>query len=294
MLDLTKYDERVLALPNLVCAVDKSRSDYAGLDVHIHVAVEEFIMDAAKKYPRWKFIGYRPWARTRVNGTQVLEISRFRVYDGREFVGEVGCGQSGRGKNYVTLSNDRISKMMERGDSLKTGNKEKALKLMGKHFGIRTAAEMWHEAYDACGQLAYTTRSETNHRFDSVYGSLVRYLIPYFMENWDEIRRIAESQKADPQMLDALPELYDKRLIANEVRVCFEKQEGVVVVIHGTSYVVRDGVSGSLTTYDTDTLPEWIKRGVGLLKLTDKKTVLRDVGLRADDDMFFVIRKDEA
>lgn len=292
MLDITKYDERVLGLPNLVCAIDKSRADYVDAPVEIYKSLDEFMKEAAVKYPRWKFIGFRPWIKTRMNGAHVLEVSRFRVYEGRELVGEIGCGQSSRGKDYIVLTNDRIEGMRERGTSMKTGNKEKALKLLGKHFGVKTPAELWHEGYDVCSQIAYATDRETKHRFDVNYSSLVGYLIPYFMEHWDEIRAIAEKRKADPQMLDAIPDLYDKRLIAHEVRTCLENKKGVVVVTHGTSYVVKDGDTESLMSYDTDTLPEWIKRGVGLLKLVENRNVLKDVGLRADDDTFFVIRKD--
>ena len=66
---------------------------------------------------------------------------------------------------------------------------------------------------------------------------------------------------------------------------------GATITLARGKYLLANG--DQIQEHTTDTLPDWIKRGVGMLKLVDKNTFIPGTGIRVDADTFFVINTGE-
>jgi hypothetical protein len=130
MLNDIDFDYPDLGLPNLVWAKEKAKTHNKRMQISTKLA--PLVFEAAKKFPRWKFVG----SHTR-EYSDYVEIAMFTVYENREKIGTVGTSQTRSGTKYV-IGNERIKKILKRGSAMETGDLKKALKLMAKSFGGST------------------------------------------------------------------------------------------------------------------------------------------------------------
>jgi hypothetical protein len=98
-------------------------------------------------------------------------------------------------------------------------------------------------------------------------------------------------------VLDRLPNTYEDYKIAQEIKECVEHRKGVVVIIHGNDYAVQSFLTAKddpkIEMFSTETLPDWIKRGVGMLKLVEPHNMIGAVGYKINDGAFFVMKGDQ-
>jgi hypothetical protein len=101
----------------------------------------------------------------------------------------------------------------------------------------------------------------------------------------------------DLTVLDRLPNTYEDYKIAQEIDECVEHKKGVVVIIHGNDYAVQSFATANadptIEMLSTETLPDWIKRGVGMLKLVEPHNMVGNVGYKISDGAFFVMKGDQ-
>jgi hypothetical protein len=307
MLDQVKYEYITLDLPNIQVAWERGR-DRAEIKFALDEPFKNFVIQAAMKFPMWRFMsggdlggmGITRNPITRV--TTDLKCYRFWVYDGSERLGAIGYEtrftKTDMRYTVYILNNERIANKRERGDSDKTKDINKALKILAKSFGSKTISERMREALDQCEDRVGSITTQKASRFNEEYRSLVYGLRKHLIvDKWEEIKQIATDSRVDLTVLDRLPSVYEDYKIAQEIDECVEHKKGVVVIIHGNDYAVQSFATANadptIEMLSTETLPDWIKRGVGMLKLVEPHNMIGNVGYKISDGAFFVMKGDQ-
>lgn len=291
MLDTAKYEYIELDMPNIFHAW-KVGDDKANVKFGIDKDIKDFIIQAAIKFPMWKFVGISSWRRDVGGILSAMEAYRFYVYEDREQIGVLSTEHSRAHGRMYCIGNDRIANARERGSSARTKDLDKALKIMAKQFGARTIFERVTTAMEECSQNLYAIRRTKYIEFNGAYTSLTTKLTRHLMDNWDLTLEMAKTNGVDPKILETLPTKYEDYTIAEGVQECFDQGKGAVVTIHGNDYAVKEG--DRVTIYGTDDLPDWLKRGVGMLKLVDKHALISGIGFKINEQSFFVMKGTEA
>lgn len=291
MLDQTKYEYIEVELPNIfvVWEIGKDKTDAMfGIDKDI----KEFVVQAAMKFPMWRFVS-ASISRRKIEGTNGMlhEAYRFNVYEDREKIGEISTDYSRAHGRVYCITNQRISQARERGRAAKTKDLNKAIKLLAKNFGVKTVQERLAEANGHCQTAIGLVYREKSERFRDGYKELANKLITHLMTNWDITKQLAKDSGVDPALIDDLPAKFEDYEIAREVYKCYDTDKGAVVTIHGNDYAVKEGKS--ITIYGTENLPEWLKRGVGMLKLVEPQHLIGKVGIKINQQSFFVMKGTE-
>ena len=293
MLDQTKYEHIEVELPNIFVVWEVGR-DKTGVVFGIDKDIKEFVMQAAMKFPMWRFVSSGlSKGRVTLDGKEVPTIDgyRFRVYEDREKIGEINTDYSRAHGKIYSVTNERIKSTRERGSAAKTKDLNKALKLLAKNFGAKTIHERLNEANGKCGNSLHMVCNDKSRTFINGYYELTNHMTHHLMTNWETTRQCAKDSGADLTKLDTLPSAYEDHMIAKEVEKCYENGNGAVVTIHGKDYAVKE--EKCVTIYGTDNLPAWIKRGVGMLKLVEDNTLIGKVGFKISEQSFFVMKEKE-
>lgn len=308
MLDQVKYEYITLDLPNIQIAWERSIIDRAETKFSLDENMQNFVTQAAMKFPMWRFLsggdlGGLGRVRNPISRlTTDIKAYRLWVYDGSERLGSISYETrfTKTDMKYVVyiLNNERIANKRERGDSDKTKDINKALKILAKSFGAKTINERMKEALDQCEDRVGSITTQKASRFNEEYRSLVYGLRKHLIvDKWEEIKQIATDNGVDLTVLDRLPSVYEDYKIAQEIDACVEHRKGVVVIIHGNDYAVQSFATANadptIEMLSTETLPDWIKRGVGMLKLVEPHNMIGNVGYKINDGAFFVMKGDQ-
>jgi hypothetical protein len=121
-----------------------------------------------------------------------------------------------------------------------------------------------------------------------VYAHIVNCLENYVMTNWATIKEVALANGAQAKAVNEILNTYEEYKVSEVIKKSFDKKEGVVAIIHGNDYAVKD--KDNVQIYGTDNLPEWIKRGVGMLKLIEERNIISNVGFKIKEHAFFVMK----
>ena len=294
MLDITKYEHHNLDLPNIIGATKlEQKADYEGHTFSIDVRIKEFIHSAAMKFPMWRFVGRYPatnWA------AKQTAFRTFVVYEGREDLGEIHYEYNHKNDVMFGFSNNRISDKRQRGSSMRTKDTKKALKIMATLFGAKTVVEQMREAIGKGMSSMGDIHQDRSRDFSRSFNYLTAGLIDHVFANWEQYKSIAVANGHHSNHLEKLPEQYEQYSIARDVWAKTSKESGVFVTIHGNDYAVLKGTEkaeGTPQILSSDSLPEWIRRKVGMLKLVEDEHFLRDVGYRISGTAFFVINQED-
>lgn len=292
MLDKSKFHIVQMALPNLHAYIDKNRHIETN-EYLLRPEFAEFANTAATKFPQWTFYGLaRPYRNHDNVAGYLCRIEELSVYDGKEYLGKAWLEHS-RGDYMFKVENERIENAVQRGRGKGSKDINKVLKTMAKTFGRKTLAERMKEATETTRYAVGQNESDARLAHDRAFNGLIYALHNHVAENLDTYIPIAVAAGTNAEMVSKIPELLERMSITKEIQTCHNKGEGAVVMIHGSDYAVREVVNGEsvLNIYATDTLPEWLKRGVGMLKLVEVRDSISGVGCRAAESVYFVIKR---
>ena len=307
MLDQVKYEYITLDLPNIQVAWERGK-DRSMYEFMLDEPFKNFVIQAAMKFPMWRFMsggdlgGMGITRKPITHETTDLKCYRLWVYDGSERLGSIGYEtrftKTDMRYTVYLLNNERIANKRERGEYAKTKDINKALKILAKSFGAKTINERMKEALDQCEDRVGSITTQKANRFHDEYRSLVYGLRKHLIvDKWEEIKQIATDSGVDLTVLDRLPNTYEDYKIAQEIDECVEHKKGVVVIIHGNDYAVQSFATANadptIEMLSTETLPDWIKRGVGMLKLVEPHNMIGNVGYKINDGAFFVMKGDQ-
>jgi len=238
----------------------------------------------------WTFISKSSCHGKTHDNKDLYEPYRFQVFDDREPLGIINYTHNSKREVVYCMTNERIANSRERGCEVRTKDTNKALKIIGKTFGAKTIAERVEESVASCERNINKIFQDKKSTFDYPYEVLASWLSQHIMKDYDTFFKIAVENGLDPSDVKDLPEKYEEFQVTRKINKCSDNGKGVVVTIHGNDYAVQKR-GNDLTIYGTETLPEWIKRGVGMLKLIEKHHMIANVGYKLNEQSFFVIEE---
>ena len=282
MLNDIDFDYIDLGLPNLLWAKEKAKTYDKRMQISAKLAPLAF--EAAKKFPRWKFVGSHNW-----EYPDYLDITMFTVYENREKIGTVGTSQTRSGTKYV-IGNERIKKLLKRGGAKETGDLKKALKLMAKSFGGRTNAEKLDAANVRLSGYLLGGNTTKQAAYGGAMQQVYRHLDDYVLANFKEVSAAAIAAGAKPNQVSNIPQMKEDYDTTTQITKTYLDHKGAFVLLNGRDYLVRDGKDQSPLVLSSEQLPSDLKGKLGMLKLLEDNHFLKDVGYRLNATTFFVMR----
>jgi len=289
---------RTVGLPNIKWARDTNW--WTNKEVEPNPTIGEFmdafIREAAKKHPEWTFINSMQYSYTSPeSGMAEVEMREFDVFHDREYLGTLGMDPF-RGRWAYAITNHRIRSKRERGHGAKTTDLRKALRLIDKEFGRKSYKEMLNALAETgrgkvqMSQRSHAARAAATERY------LVEYLTPHLVANFDTYRDLAVAEGAKPDKLDVYGEQLEARQVASNITDKVRAGDGLFVIVSNNVYAARDSGPKDAIAYHTwtsDTVPDVVRRKIGLLKLVEPDHFLAEVGYRIDDNSFLIMKEPE-
>lgn len=217
-----------------------------------------------------------------------LRVTNVIVYSGTEKIGMLGVD---RHQEKITLRNRAINEVMVRKGYMASGKANQLSANYDKFFRPATplakADRLRKKAYNEMARenMAQTRKSLAPTR------AFVESLTDHIMQNFDKYKEIAINSGWASEHEDTLPSLYsDYTLVAS-----IAPPPSYIRDSEGFYFYVSDGVclatnlaGKKVGAHYANTLPEKLAAKVGMLKLANDKTFVRDVGYRQQQDFFYI------
>jgi len=258
--------------------------------------MDNFIREAAKKHPEWTFINSMQYSYTPPDSSKAnVEMYDFDVFHDKEYLGSLGRDHFRGGWAY-TITNHRIQSKRERGHGAKTADLRKALRIVDKEFARKSYNEMLNELADkGRGKVTMSLHSHAA-RAAATERYFVEHLTPHLVANFDTYRDLAVAEGAKPDKLDVYGEQLEARQVASNITDKMRAGDGLFVIVANNVYAARDSGPKDAIAYHTwtsDTVPDVVRRKIGLLKLVEPDHFLAEVGYRIDDNSFLIMKEPE-
>jgi hypothetical protein len=261
-----------------------------------HPMLEPVIEKLAVLYPLWKFEAAGHQSLTHQG---VIYLTVFAVSCDGESLGTITRRYEGRDYQ-ICVTNDRIKSKLERTNYYKTKDPIKAIAKVKKMFGPNDTQEMARIARNKAGAVAQDAEWSKNREMGEAGEVVQRAAKKYVMGAGFEtfMAYVKDHYPAQEHEL-----LMTKSEVAEKARVELEtikatkdvismQKRGAVVTRRGNTYVVEQ--SDKVEICDDNTLPEWIRSRIGMLKLIEPAQFVSDLGMRASESVFVLIEPPEA
>jgi hypothetical protein len=253
-----------------------------------------FVDALIEKRPKWKFVATNRAGTVKLDdGTTAPSYRFISVYENNEKIGEIDYSYTYR-KNESQISfaydNERLAAKRQRGSWTKTTKLDKAVKDVLKAFRPKDTTEIVRERMKIVGgTVSHTVQMEARN-FTFQYGKLSDQMPNFVMANWEVL---------SPMMLEAglqfdptLPELYEAAEVAKAMgKSIGENGSGLSIIVRPNDYLVVR-TSGDVEIKTSEELPPEVRRKLGMLKLTEVKQYIPDMGIRCAEDTYFITGKD--
>lgn len=246
----------------------------------------------ALKYPNWEFkesgTSYESHMDSNGYGKKNFTATTFKVFEKREELGTIYVDKYNRQERYG-VDNFRIGAMRERGSGMKTIHLKKAMRHVEKYFGKKNLDEKMKDARDKAETVAYHASNELHRQQEWAWNKLIddakNFLVSKYWEEFVSFVNPKHASDAEnyPKLLSegkAGRQLYDA--------VRDSKKDYYLVSIEGMRYSISRA-NDPIQIKESDELPAFIKRSVGMLKLLEDKQIIGGVGMRVDAETFIVL-----
>lgn len=259
------------------------------MDTYLAPLVEKL----ALAHPEWQFKSHhcRKNYSKGINGADFgMEIERVKVMDKYEELGLLGTDYTTTGKRFW-VSNHRTEKMRERGSGMKTIHLDKACKHVEKYFGRKNSNEKIEQAEDQAHQVVNNAVTSTYYPMRNVWVDFEDVARQFVNDNLDTFRSYVQTNtdvtSTALAKLDTLPERITEWQGCRDIQEVHRKNEHTLVFLDGMNYIVKHKNQVEVKT--SEELPDYVRRGVGMLKLVENQQAITNVGVRVDDATFVVI-----
>ena len=251
--------------------------------------IHKVIHPLALKHPEWKFEGIHISRRGTLKDNNIeFEVTGFAVFYNREQLGSILTDQGySHDKVMYKMRNRRIEKEVARGDSMRTGNPAKALKIVEKYFAPVSPMEMFNELDTKASRMLFNAKNRAvglvrhiDHEFAEYMREFIKPIqhafIEYLTNKGVNVAELQEQDAAIAQfnVLQKITQVYDTSGLYK-------------IVVHNSKYLVMHGEKFSVR--ESDELPLDIRGKLGMLKLVEVSNAIEDVGMRVGEDIFYVI-----
>lgn len=258
--------------------IPKAYEHLTSNDVYFEGLLAEFILKMHDKHPKFVFqprwIAYADSESPSVNQVYVscdkVVLGSVEVYAGK-----------------FTMRSDRIIRDKPGSRRVQTSDIKRAGREFTKYFKPESAAEVLAKHADMARRAVYNAMDAARAKRNMALNLVDSYLLQHIMDNLDTYAATAKSHGATDTMLDAAKLGYAEWSVIDSA--VGDKFDGYIVHIKDGLYRVgrrhREKVCDVYTSTD---LPAHINDKLGQLKLVQNNTHIRNVGLRVDDNTFYV------
>ena len=246
--------------------------------------LKDLIEQLALKYPQWTFVETSSTAMA-VNKEYLAH--RFDIKDKREVLGTIDKDYASNGYRY-RIDNHRIQGMRERGSGMKTIHLNKALKHVDKFFGKKNVTEKITEARRNVENVLSQVDNEKGWRLRGTWGSMESQARDFVVNNYQAFVDSVVNKSSVAKQLEVLPTQVAEYNATQHLINMLKNNNAFIVFIDGVNYSVQKG-KDPLEIKQSDELPDFIRRAVGLLKLVEDNQVISGVGLRVNESTFLVL-----
>jgi hypothetical protein len=255
------------------------------VDTFLAPLVEEL----ALKHPEWKFEADYNCKRHTENGI-TWTIERMKITDKYEVLGQIGIDYFNSGKRFW-INNHRVQDLRERGSGMKTIHLNKAIRHVEKFFGLKNLDEKLKEARQQARETIDNIAREKYYAFNNVWRTIEGVGQQFLLEHMEAFKAATKDTPAF-MSVEKFPEVRHELTHSNNVRDLVNTGKAYLVFIDGMNYSVSLGQSQP-EIMSSEELPDFIRRGVGMLKLVEKQTMITNIGFRADENTFVVLPPSE-
>lgn len=281
MLNDIDFEFVELDLPNLGWLRKKDGKDTR--PVFITPRLLPLALEAAKKFPKWKFCSRPSWVHD-----DRLEVGALNVYEGREKLGSISAGSGRYGVKYV-IDCERISAKRKRGNAQETGDLKKAISIMAKNLGVKTHTEKMREVHEKLSYQLSTGHSAREQAYQGTMRVMFKFMEPYIFEHLEEIVEAVNAKTTSKLKPDDVRQLKEGQDVAKEISEKHRTPDGVAVFItDNNTYILSESQYDKPIVLKPEQLPEAVRRNLGMLKLLDDGHFLAGVGYKANGSMFFI------
>ncbi len=246
--------------------------------------LKDLIEQLALKYPQWTFV---ETSVTAMAVDKLIHAHRFDVKDKRELLGTIDKDYCGSGYRY-RIDNHRIEGMRERGSGMKTIHLKKAIKHVDKFFGKRNMVEKITEARRKVENTLSQIDNEKGWRLRGTWNAMESQARDFITSNYQAFMDSVVDKTSIAKHLEQLPTQVEEFNATQHLTEMLQKDNAFIVFIDGLNYSVQKG-KDPLEVKQSDELPDFIRRAVGLLKLVEDNQVLSGVGFRVNETTFLVL-----
>lgn len=258
------------------------------INPQVHPFIAELLTKLSAKRPTWEFICNTRRIMFPGGVAASNNYNEFKIYDGDELLGYVTREWRHHGDSYV-FNNERILATKVRCAPTATKDVDKAAKLILKHFYVQSNVERMGAVLRSTTDAVNTLLVRYEHEFKHVYSKVANRVQQYALDNWDEVQKHLPGM--DDQLRAMVPTSKAELERARGVHYAHKNFHGATVHVVGKAYLVSYGQdpTGQVHTYTTATLPAALKGSVGMLKLIQPQEYVESVGMRVDENTFFVM-----
>ncbi len=246
--------------------------------------LKDLIEQLALKYPQWTFV---ETSVTAMAVDKLIHAHRFDVKDKRELLGTIDKDYCGSGYRY-RIDNHRIEGMRERGSGMKTIHLKKAIKHVDKFFGKRNMVEKITEARRKVENTLSQIDNEKGWRLRGTWNAMESQARDFITNNYQAFMDSVVDKNSIAKHLEQLPTQVEEFNATQHLTKMLQTDNAFIVFIDGLNYSVQKG-KDPLEIKQSDELPDFIRRAVGLLKLVEDNQVLSGVGFRVNETTFLVL-----
>ena len=281
----------MLQLENVILPREKDKNG-----IEVVATIEEFLVPLVEKlalnHPEWRFESYYCRKHYGVsNGADFgMVVERLKVMDKYEELGQLGTDYTRSGKRFW-VSNHRTEKLRERGSGMKTIHLDKAIKHVDKFFARKNNSEKIEQAENTAHQVVRNAVNSTWYPMNAVWGNFQDVARNFVNDNLETFRSYVQTNTNATSTalaeLDKLPEKIAEWEGCKHIQEVHHKDEHILVFLDGMNYIVKHKNQVQVKT--SEELPDFVRRGVGMLKLIEPGNAITNIGVRVDDTTFVVI-----
>jgi len=268
--------------------IELKEHDRFGDGIKRRATIDPFLKDLieqlALKYPQWTFV---ETSATAMASDKTYVAHRFDIKDKRETLGTIDKDYSSNGYRY-RIDNHRIESMRERGCGMKTIHLNKAIKHVDKFFSRKSVSEKLAEATLKVGQVVGQIANEKEWALRHTWNSLETPIKQFVTNNYQQFMDSLVDKSSIAIQLEQFPKQLEEERSVDHMKDMLAKGNAFVVFIDGIHYSVQKG-KDPLQIKESDELPDFMRRAIGLLKLVEDNQVVSGVGLRVNESTFLVL-----
>jgi hypothetical protein len=253
-----------------------------------HRVIDPVIQRLATLNPLWRFVA-TDWG---YGGNGKLALVRFSVLEHGEELGKISRERKGS-NDVIYVSNERIAKTKERSNGYSTVDADKAVLKAKKMFFKLKPNERIAKAMGDAGTVIFNQKRLKDREKLSAEAAVRLAAMDYIMGTGfalflEHLKTCTESErnKIEKHMSDK-ERLTDEMMTIESAKSAFEADKTALVIKDGGKYLVKIG--DKIDLFDDNTLPDWMRGKLGMLKLVQAEQFVSNTGCRVNDETFVLM-----